>query len=168
MVGAVGWGGATLDIPDSVDPGLAAIISVCWREPEARPSFGQLITSIRVSWRELAPNTPWAPHGAYTVSWLNSAEVLVVGAGMTWMVLRRLRDMSPTLCLFIHHYAVVGYAAAVLNRHAQVPWLGLWWCTEPGGTVHGPNAVTQSGHARHMPCTCEPAVRQHVLYSRLA
>ena len=51
MVGAVGWGGATLDIPDSVDPGLAAIIRACWGEPETRPSFGQLITSIRVRWQ---------------------------------------------------------------------------------------------------------------------
>ena len=58
VVGAVGWGGATLDIPGSVDPGLAAIISACWGEPEARPSFGQLITSIRVSLRLLLLGLP--------------------------------------------------------------------------------------------------------------
>ncbi len=48
VVGAVGWGGASLDIPDDVSPGLAAIIRSCWAEPEKRPSFGELIAAIRV------------------------------------------------------------------------------------------------------------------------
>lgn len=49
VIGAVGWGGATLDFPPGVEPGLRAIIQSCWAaEPQLRPSFGDLITSIRV------------------------------------------------------------------------------------------------------------------------
>ena len=48
VVGAVGWGGKTLDIPPDTDPGLRDIIESCWREPEERPSFTELITTIRV------------------------------------------------------------------------------------------------------------------------
>lgn len=49
VVGAVGFGGATLDIPPSTNSGLADIIRSCWQEPHLRPSFDDLITSIRVS-----------------------------------------------------------------------------------------------------------------------
>ncbi|XP_022865400.1 probable serine/threonine-protein kinase SIS8 [Olea europaea var. sylvestris] len=49
VVGAVGFQGRHLDIPPTVDPLVAGIISDCWhrRNPQARPSFGQIITRLK-------------------------------------------------------------------------------------------------------------------------
>ncbi|XP_022881479.1 probable serine/threonine-protein kinase SIS8 [Olea europaea var. sylvestris] len=48
VVGAVGFQGRCLDIPLTVDPLVAEIISDCWnRNPQARPSFGQIIARLR-------------------------------------------------------------------------------------------------------------------------
>ncbi|CAN4076781.1 unnamed protein product [Withania somnifera] len=48
VVGAVGFQGRCLDIPASVDPIVAEIISDCWNQnPQVRPSFGQIISRIK-------------------------------------------------------------------------------------------------------------------------
>ncbi|KAI3454139.1 hypothetical protein Pfo_010802 [Paulownia fortunei] len=48
VVGAVGFQGRHLDIPPMVDPLVAEIISDCWnRNPQARPSFAQIITRLK-------------------------------------------------------------------------------------------------------------------------
>ncbi|KAL2517859.1 Serine/threonine-protein kinase CTR1 [Abeliophyllum distichum] len=48
VIGAVGFQGRHLDIPLTVDPLVAEIISDCWdRNPQARPSFGQVITRLK-------------------------------------------------------------------------------------------------------------------------
>ncbi|KAI3468131.1 hypothetical protein Pfo_024794 [Paulownia fortunei] len=48
VVGAVGFQGRHLDIPPMVDPLVADIISDCWnRNPQARPSFAQIITRLK-------------------------------------------------------------------------------------------------------------------------
>ncbi|KAL1557310.1 mitogen-activated protein kinase kinase kinase [Salvia divinorum] len=48
VVGAVGFQGRHLDIPSTVDPLVAEIISDCWnRNPQARPSFAQIITRLK-------------------------------------------------------------------------------------------------------------------------
>ncbi|CAI9784860.1 unnamed protein product [Fraxinus pennsylvanica] len=48
VVGAVGFQGRCLDIPLTLDPLVAEIISDCWkRNPQARPSFGQIITRLK-------------------------------------------------------------------------------------------------------------------------
>jgi hypothetical protein len=59
VVGAVGWGGATLDIPPATNQGMADIIRSCWQAPQNRPSFEDLITSIRVPTR--SPACPRLP-----------------------------------------------------------------------------------------------------------
>ncbi|KAJ8558320.1 hypothetical protein K7X08_005086 [Anisodus acutangulus] len=48
VVGAVGFQGRRLDIPASVDPVVAEIISDCWTQnPQVRPSFAQIITCLK-------------------------------------------------------------------------------------------------------------------------
>ncbi|MCD9638311.1 hypothetical protein HAX54_022186 [Datura stramonium] len=48
VVGAVGFQGRRLDIPASVDPIVAEIISECWNQnPQVRPSFGQIISRLK-------------------------------------------------------------------------------------------------------------------------
>ncbi|XP_051119382.1 serine/threonine-protein kinase EDR1 [Andrographis paniculata] len=48
VVGAVGFQGRNLEIPPTVDPLVAGIISDCWsRNPQARPSFAQIITRLK-------------------------------------------------------------------------------------------------------------------------
>ncbi|KAL1562254.1 mitogen-activated protein kinase kinase kinase [Salvia divinorum] len=48
VVGAVGFQGRHLDIPPTVDPLVFEIISDCWnRNPQARPSFAQIITRLK-------------------------------------------------------------------------------------------------------------------------
>ncbi|XP_010925411.1 serine/threonine-protein kinase EDR1 isoform X2 [Elaeis guineensis] len=48
VVGAVGFQNRRLDIPKEVDPVLAQIISDCWEsEPSKRPSFAQLMSSLK-------------------------------------------------------------------------------------------------------------------------
>ncbi|KAF3664633.1 putative zinc transporter 4, chloroplastic-like [Capsicum annuum] len=48
VVGAVGFQGRRLDIPASVDPIIAEIISECWNQnPQVRPSFGQIISRLK-------------------------------------------------------------------------------------------------------------------------
>ncbi|XP_042060629.1 probable serine/threonine-protein kinase SIS8 isoform X2 [Salvia splendens] len=48
VVGAVGFQGRHLDIPPTVDPLVFEIISDCWnRNPQARPSFAQIITGLK-------------------------------------------------------------------------------------------------------------------------
>ncbi|KAL8522208.1 hypothetical protein ACS0TY_012375 [Phlomoides rotata] len=48
VVGAVGFQDRHLDIPPMVDPLVAEIISDCWyRNPQARPSFAQIITRLK-------------------------------------------------------------------------------------------------------------------------
>ncbi|KAL2525617.1 Serine/threonine-protein kinase EDR1 [Abeliophyllum distichum] len=48
VVGAVGFQGRNLEILPSIDPMVAEIISDCWnRNPQARPSFKQIISRLR-------------------------------------------------------------------------------------------------------------------------
>lgn len=48
VVGAVGFQGRRLDIPPSVDPIVAEIISECWnQDPQVRPSFAQIISRLK-------------------------------------------------------------------------------------------------------------------------
>ncbi|PIN13257.1 Tyrosine kinase [Handroanthus impetiginosus] len=48
VVGAVGFQGRNLNIPPTVDPMVAEIISDCWnRNPQARPSFAQIISRLK-------------------------------------------------------------------------------------------------------------------------
>ncbi|XAR70799.1 Non-specific serine/threonine protein kinase [Bertholletia excelsa] len=48
VVGAVGFQNRHLDITDDIDPAAAEIITDCWnRDPQSRPSFGQLITRLK-------------------------------------------------------------------------------------------------------------------------
>jgi hypothetical protein len=48
VVGAVGWGNARLEVPADVDPGICDLIHRCWRDPEDRPSFGDIIAVLKV------------------------------------------------------------------------------------------------------------------------
>ena len=43
----MGWGDAQLAIPDSVEPLMAGLIRSCWADPADRPSFAQLIGSLK-------------------------------------------------------------------------------------------------------------------------
>ncbi|CAH2067110.1 unnamed protein product [Thlaspi arvense] len=48
VVGAVGFQHRRLDIPDSVDPAIADIISKCWQtDSKLRPSFAEIMTSLK-------------------------------------------------------------------------------------------------------------------------
>ncbi|KAL2548504.1 serine/threonine-protein kinase EDR1-like [Forsythia ovata] len=48
VVGAVGFQGRNLEILPTIDPMVAEIISDCWnRNPQARPSFKQIISRLR-------------------------------------------------------------------------------------------------------------------------
>lgn len=48
VVGAVGFQNRRLDIPKEIDPEAAKIISECWQnDPNLRPSFGQLMVSLK-------------------------------------------------------------------------------------------------------------------------
>lgn len=48
VVGAVGFQGRRLEIPASVDPIVAEIISECWNQnPQVRPSFAQIISRLK-------------------------------------------------------------------------------------------------------------------------
>jgi hypothetical protein len=40
VVGAVGWNDERLHVPESVQPELAKLITSCFAEPQARPTFG--------------------------------------------------------------------------------------------------------------------------------
>ncbi|CAA2959682.1 serine threonine- kinase EDR1 [Olea europaea subsp. europaea] len=60
VVGAVGFQGRHLEILPSIDPVVAEIISDCWkRNPQARPSFKQIISRLRCLQRlNLQTETP--------------------------------------------------------------------------------------------------------------
>ncbi|XP_022558829.2 probable serine/threonine-protein kinase SIS8 isoform X1 [Brassica napus] len=48
VVGAVGFQHRRLEIPESVDPRIADIISKCWQtDPRLRPSFAEIMTSLK-------------------------------------------------------------------------------------------------------------------------
>lgn len=48
VVGAVGFQGRRLNIPDRVDPVVAEIITDCWvSNPDRRPSFGEIIVRLK-------------------------------------------------------------------------------------------------------------------------
>lgn len=48
VVGAVGFQGRRLTIPSHVDPMVSEIITNCWnQDPQARPSFAQIITRLK-------------------------------------------------------------------------------------------------------------------------
>ncbi|KAL2608857.1 hypothetical protein R1flu_027430 [Riccia fluitans] len=55
VVGAVGFQHRRLDIPTDMDPQLANIIRECWQnDPNARPSFSQLMAALKPLQRPLA------------------------------------------------------------------------------------------------------------------
>ncbi|CAI9755710.1 unnamed protein product [Fraxinus pennsylvanica] len=65
VVGAVGFQGRHLDIPPTVDPLVAGIISDCWhRNPQARPSFGQIITRLKCLQCLNSDTLSWTPQSA--------------------------------------------------------------------------------------------------------
>ncbi|KAG9128675.1 hypothetical protein Leryth_018313 [Lithospermum erythrorhizon] len=48
VIGAVGFQGKRMDIPPRVDPEVAKLIRECWQtNPQARPSFGQIIARLK-------------------------------------------------------------------------------------------------------------------------
>lgn len=48
MVGAVGWGNASLQIPETVPLPVRELMGRCMeRDPEKRPTFGDIIVSLR-------------------------------------------------------------------------------------------------------------------------
>ncbi|KAL3498612.1 hypothetical protein ACH5RR_041344 [Cinchona calisaya] len=56
VVGAVGFQGRCLSIPDRVDPMIAEIISDCWdSDQHARPSFKEIITRLKCLQRLVVP-----------------------------------------------------------------------------------------------------------------
>ncbi|KAG6414538.1 hypothetical protein SASPL_121910 [Salvia splendens] len=71
VVGAVGFQSRHLDIPPTVDPLVAEIISDCWnRNPQARPSFAQIITRLKCLQRLSVRKTVVAVAGCSLVSGL--------------------------------------------------------------------------------------------------
>lgn len=57
VVGAVGWGNAQLPLSDSMQPILRDLIASCWRQPQDRPSFGDIIAILK----PMVQNTPIPP-----------------------------------------------------------------------------------------------------------
>ncbi|XP_050264111.1 probable serine/threonine-protein kinase SIS8 isoform X3 [Quercus robur] len=56
VVGAVGFQNRRLEIPEEVDPVVAQIICDCWQtDPDLRPSFSQLMSSLRHLQRLVVP-----------------------------------------------------------------------------------------------------------------
>lgn len=47
VIGAVGFGGARLQIPPQADPSLASIILKCWDEPKKRPTFKEILQLLK-------------------------------------------------------------------------------------------------------------------------
>ncbi|XP_042517650.1 serine/threonine-protein kinase EDR1-like [Macadamia integrifolia] len=59
VVGAVGFQNRRLDIPKEVDPVVARIIWECWQtDPNLRPSFAQLTTSLKPLQQLVIPSHP--------------------------------------------------------------------------------------------------------------
>ncbi|CAN6323917.1 unnamed protein product [Urochloa humidicola] len=66
VVGAVGFQDRRLDIPKEVDPLVAKIIRDCWqKDPNLRPSFGQLTSYLKTLQRLVVPSHQEipSPHG---------------------------------------------------------------------------------------------------------
>ena len=59
MVGAVGWANARLPLTDDMQPTLRDLIASCWRQPQDRPGFGDIIAVLK----PLVQNTPTPPPG---------------------------------------------------------------------------------------------------------
>ena len=57
MVGAVGWANARLPLTDDMQPTLRDLIASCWRQPQHRPGFGDIIAVLK----PLVQNTPTPP-----------------------------------------------------------------------------------------------------------
>ena len=57
VVGAVGWANAQLALTDDMNPALKEIIRSCFKEPQNRPSFGQIISTLK----PMVQNTPIPP-----------------------------------------------------------------------------------------------------------
>ncbi|CAA0834862.1 PAS domain-containing protein tyrosine kinase family protein [Striga hermonthica] len=47
VIAAVGFMNQRLDIPEDVDPCWASMIESCWREPQSRPSFQELVEQLK-------------------------------------------------------------------------------------------------------------------------
>ena len=48
VVGAVGWGNLSLEVPENIDPRMQALMQACLqKEPHIRPSFNDIIGSLR-------------------------------------------------------------------------------------------------------------------------
>ncbi|KAL3133959.1 hypothetical protein ABBQ32_008406 [Trebouxia sp. C0010 RCD-2024] len=57
VVGAVGWANARLPLTDDMHPALKNLIAACWRQPQDRPGFGDIIAVLK----PLVQNTPTPP-----------------------------------------------------------------------------------------------------------
>ncbi len=57
VVGAVGWANAQLPLTDDMQPTLKNLIASCWRQPQDRPSFGEIIAILK----PMVQNTPIPP-----------------------------------------------------------------------------------------------------------
>ena len=57
VVGAVGWANARLPLTDDMHPALKNLIASCWRQPQDRPGFGDIIAVLK----PLVQNTPSPP-----------------------------------------------------------------------------------------------------------
>lgn len=57
VVGAVGWANAELPLGDDMNPALRDIIKTCFKEPQNRPSFGDIISILK----PMVQNTPIPP-----------------------------------------------------------------------------------------------------------
>ena len=57
VVGAVGWANAQLPLSDDMNPVLRDIIKTCFKEPQHRPSFSDIISTLK----PMVQNTPIPP-----------------------------------------------------------------------------------------------------------
>ncbi|TVU30622.1 hypothetical protein EJB05_22253, partial [Eragrostis curvula] len=73
VVGAVGFQDRRLDIPKEIDPLVAKIIRDCWqKDPNLRPSFGQLTNYLKTLQRLVVPSHQemLSPHAPQEI-WVN-------------------------------------------------------------------------------------------------
>ncbi|CAN6299330.1 unnamed protein product [Urochloa humidicola] len=72
VVGAVGFQDRRLDIPKEVDPLVAKIIRDCWqKDPNLRPSFGQLTSYLKTLQRLVVPSHQETPSPHQQEIWVN-------------------------------------------------------------------------------------------------
>lgn len=74
VVGAVGWGNARLQIPAGSHPAIASLITRCWSEPKARPTFAEILQYLKPLGEEIFVCPPKAGSASSDSADLDASE----------------------------------------------------------------------------------------------